>query len=203
MLVRDNDRGVMETLARATVSMTEAEVFQLQLKRSGLTSESDYVRIITQKTASFMSACCRIGALLGAVPAAHIEALTRYGLDIGIAFQISDDALDFTADQARLGKAIGADLREGKRTLPLIAMLERVSPAEAERVRAALRRRTLEAAEIADIRRLVLEHDGVEYARARAQAFAQAAKADLETFAPSEERETLSLVADFVVDRDR
>ena len=203
MLVRDNDRGVMETLARATVSMTEAEVFQLQLKRSGLTSEADYVRIITQKTASFMSACCRIGALLGAVAPAQTEALTRYGLDIGIAFQISDDALDFTADQARLGKAIGADLREGKRTLPLIAMLERVPTAEAEQVRAALRRRTLDAAEIDDIRRLVLEHDGVGYARARALAFAQAAKADLEAFAPSEERETLSLVADFVVDRDR
>jgi octaprenyl-diphosphate synthase len=203
LLVRDNDHGVMETLARSTVSMTEAEVFQLQLKRSGLTSEADYMRIITQKTASFMSACCRIGALLGKLPSAQTEALTRYGLDIGIAFQISDDTLDFTADQARLGKAIGADLREGKRTLPLIAMLERVPPAEAERVRAALRRRTLEASEIADIRRLVLEHDGVEYARARAQAFAQAAKADLETFAPSEERETLSLVADFVVDRDR
>ena len=203
MLVRDNDRGVMETLARATVSMTEAEVFQLQLKRSGLTSEADYVRIITQKTASFMSACCRIGALLGAVAPAQTEALTRYGLDIGIAFQISDDALDFTADQARLGKAIGADLREGKRTLPLIAMLERVSTADAEQVRAALRRRSLEAAEIEDIRRLVLEHDGVEYARERAYAFAQAAKTDLEAFAPSEERETLSLVADFVVDRDR
>jgi octaprenyl-diphosphate synthase len=203
LLVRDNDRGVMETLARSTVSMTEAEVFQLQLKRSGLTSEADYMRIITQKTASFMSACCRIGALLGGLPPAQTEALTRYGLDIGIAFQIFDDALDFTADQARLGKAIGADLREGKRTLPLIAMLERVEPAEAERVRAALRRRTLDPADIADIRRLVLEHDGVEYARARAQAFAQAAKADLEAFAPSDERETLSLVADFVVDRDR
>jgi octaprenyl-diphosphate synthase len=203
LLVRDNDRAVMETLARSTVSMTEAEVFQLQLKRSGLTSEADYMRIITQKTASFMSACCRIGALLGGLDATPTDALARYGLDIGIAFQISDDALDFTADQDRLGKAIGADLREGKRTLPLIAMLERVAPADAERVRAALRRRTLGADEIADIRQLVLEHDGVEYARARAQAFAQAAKTDLESFAPSEERETLSLVADFVVDRDR
>ena len=203
MLVRDNDRGVMETLARATVSMTEAEVFQLQLKRSGLTSEADYTRIITQKTASFMSACCRIGALLGELRPQQTEALTRYGLDIGIAFQISDDALDFDADQDRLGKAIGADLREGKRTLPLIAMLERVSQTEAERVRALLRRRTLATAEIEDIRRLVLEAEGVEYARARAQAFARAAKADLDAFAPSEERETLSLVADFVVDRDR
>src|SRR5262249_10943299 len=127
MLVRDNDRAVMETLARATVSMTEAEVFQLELKRSGTTSEADYVRIITQKTASFISACCRIGALLGGVPPEQVEALTRYGLDVGVAFQIADDSLDFVADQDRLGKAIGADLREGKRTLPLITMLDRAS----------------------------------------------------------------------------
>jgi octaprenyl-diphosphate synthase len=203
LLVRDNDRAIMETLARATVSMTEAEVYQLQLKRSGLTSEADYVRIITQKTASFMSACCRIGALLGGVPAPQLEALTRYGLDIGIAFQMSDDALDFVADEGRLGKAIAADLREGKRTLPLIAMLQRVEEAEAERVRAMLRRRALEPAEIEGIRRLVLEHDGVEYARERAYAYARAAKRDLEVFAASEERELLALVADFVVDRDR
>ena len=202
-LVRDNDRAVMETLARSTVSMTEAEVFQLELKRSGTTSEADYLRIITHKTASFISACCRIGALLGGSPPTLIEALTRYGLDIGVAFQISDDSLDFVADQDRLGKAIGADLREGKRTLPLIAMLERARPAELERVRALLRHRTLEPAELEEIRHLVLEHEGVEYARARAQAYAQAAKADLEPFPPSEARDTLVLVADFVVDRDR
>ena len=203
MLVRDNDRAVMETLARSTVSMTEAEVFQLELKRTGTTSEADYLRIITQKTASFISACCRIGALLGGSPPAQVEALTRYGLDIGVAFQISDDSLDFVADPDRLGKAIGADLREGKRTLPLIAMLERARPVELERVRVLLRRRTLEPAELEEIRRLVLEHDGVAYARARAHAYARAAKADLEIFPPSEERETLALVADFVVDRDR
>lgn len=203
MLVRDNDRAVLETLARATVSMTEAEVFQLQLKRSGVTSEADYLRIITQKTASFISACCRIGALLGAAPPARVEALTRYGLDVGVAFQISDDALDFVADQARFGKAIGADLREGKRTLPLIAVLARARPAELERARGLLRRRALEPAELEEIRQLVLEHDGVEYARARAHAYAVEAKADLEVFPPSEERETLALVADFVVDRDR
>jgi len=203
MLVRDNDRAVLETLARATVSMTEAEVFQLQLKRSGVTSEVDYMRIITQKTASFISACCRIGALLGAAPGPQVEALTRYGLDVGVAFQISDDSLDFVADEARFGKAIGADLREGKRTLPLIALLERAKPIELERVWALLRRRALEPVELAEIRQLVLEHEGVAYARARAHAYARKAKADLEIFPLSEERETLALVADFVVDRDR
>jgi octaprenyl-diphosphate synthase len=203
LLVRDNDSVIMETLARATVSMTEAEVFQLQLKRSGQTSEADYVRIITQKTASFMSACCRIGALLGGVPHDQLEALTRYGLEIGIAFQMSDDSLDFVANEQRLGKAIAADLREGKRTLPLIAMLERAGAAEAEKVRAMLRRRTLVPAEIEELRRLVVDHDGVEYARERAQAYAESAKADLKVFPRSEERELLMLVADFVVDRDR
>ncbi|MGH7353834.1 MAG: polyprenyl synthetase family protein [Candidatus Rokuibacteriota bacterium] len=203
LLVHDNDRAVMETLARATVSMTEAEVFQLQRKRSGGTSEADYIRIITQKTASFISACCRIGALLAGVDAPRAEALTRYGLDIGVAFQIADDALDFAADQDRLGKAVGADLREGKRTLPLIAMLERATPAEAERIRDLLRGRTLDAAQVETIRRLVLDHGGVEYARARALEHARAAKRALEVFAPSEAREILALVADFVVERDR
>jgi octaprenyl-diphosphate synthase len=203
LLVRDNDRAVMETLARATVSMTEAEVFQLERKRSGLTTETDYLRIITQKTASFISACCRIGALLGGIHAEQVEALTRYGLDVGVAFQISDDSLDFVADQDRLGKAIGSDLREGKHTLPLIAMLERAAPAAGERVRTLLKRRQLAPAELAEIRELVLKYEGVDYARGRAAVYAQAAKADLEAFPPSEERDMLALIADFVVDRDR
>ena len=203
MLVRDNDWAVMETLARATVSMTEAEVFQLERKRSGVLAEADYIRIITQKTASFISACCRIGGLLGDVGATRVEALTRYGLDVGVAFQISDDALDFVADQTRLGKAVGADLREGKRTLPLIAMLKRSTEAERERVWALLRRASLRPDEIEEIRLLVVEHAGVEYALERAHEYAQAAKRDLEAFPPSEEREILALIADFVVDRDR
>ena len=178
-------------------------MFQLELKRSGTTSEADYLRIITQKTAGFMSACCRIGGLLGDVDAEAVEALADYGLAIGVAFQISDDALDFVADQDRLGKAIGADLREGKRTLPLIAMLERAPAAQVERVRALLRRRTLSPEEIGDIRRLVVDHEGLEYAKERAQQYAQTAKTALDGFAACEEREVLELVADFVVDRDR
>jgi len=203
MLVHDNDRGVMETLARATVSMTEAEVFQLELKRTGMATEADYLRIITQKTASFISACCRIGGLLARLEGGQLEALTRYGLDVGVAFQISDDSLDFVADQDRLGKAIGADLREGKRTLPLIAALERAAPEERARVRALLQNGALPPAEVEEIRQLVVKHAGVDYALERAHTYASAAKADLAPFPPSEEREVLALVAEFVVDRDR
>ena len=202
LMVEDGDGRVLETLARATVSMTEAEVFQLERKRNGNTSEADYVRIITQKTASFMSACCRIGALLGGASPERIEGLTRYGLDIGIAFQISDDSLDFVADQARLGKAVGADLREGKRTLPLIATLDRAEPAERERIQALLKSHALDPGEVEEIRRLVVKYDGVEYALARAHAYARTAKEALTAFEYSDDRETLVLIADFVVDRD-
>ncbi len=160
LMVQDGDAAVLETLAAATVSMTEAEVFQLERKRSGSISEADYLRIITQKTASFMSACCRIGALLGEAEEKQVEGLTRFGLDIGIAFQMSDDSLDFVADQARLGKAVGADLKEGKRTLPLIATLDRAAPAERDRVQSLLRSGALAPAEIEEIRHLVVRYEG-------------------------------------------
>jgi octaprenyl-diphosphate synthase len=194
---------VLETLARATVSMTEAEVFQLERKRHGSLTEADYLRIITQKTASFMSACCRIGGLLAGVDGTRLEALTRYGLHIGIAFQISDDSLDFVADQSRLGKAIGADLREGKRTLPLIAALDRAAPGERGRALAILGRGGATPAEIEEIRDLVVKHEGVEYALGQAHRYAGTAKGDLESFVDGEDKETLRLIADFVVDRDR
>jgi octaprenyl-diphosphate synthase len=163
LMVEDGDAAVLETLARATVSMTEAEVLQLERKRSGSASETDYLRIITQKTASFISACCRIGALLAKAPEDRVEALTRYGLHIGIAFQISDDSLDFVADQVRLGKAVGADLKEGKRTLPLIATLERPAIQARDTSVPSFRRRPRRVREI----NLLVERQWRQYAQAR------------------------------------
>jgi octaprenyl-diphosphate synthase len=202
LMVEDGDARVLETLARATVSMTEAEVFQLERKRSGTMCEADYLRIITQKTASFMSACCRIGALLGRCEPDQVEGLTRYGLDIGIAFQISDDSLDFVADQERLGKAVGADLKEGKRTLPLITTLGRAAPPDRERIQTLLRSQILAPYQIEEIRRFVVKHEGIEYALERAHEYARSAKRALGVFPGSEDKDTLGLIADFVVDRD-
>ena len=144
------------------------------------------------------------GRCSGGADAERLEALTRYGLDIGIAFQISDDSLDFVADEARLGKAIGADLREGKRTLPLIATLDRAEPAERERIQALLKSARARAGrDRGDPPLVVTSYEGVEYALERAHAYAQTAKDDLKPFADSEDKETLVLIADFVVDRDR
>ena len=203
LLVRDNDQPVMEALAHATISMTEAEVFQLEKKREGTLTEADYLRIITLKTATFISACCRIGALLGRASQPEVEALAAYGLNVGIAFQIVDDSLDFVADEAVLGKAIGADLREGKRTLPLIVTLDRASPPDRDWILGVLSRRQALDGEIANVRRLVMQYDGIGYALEQALQYAKVAKTHLATFSDSEEKETLSLISEYVVDRDR
>ena len=203
LLVRDGDLRVMDALAAAMVSMTEAEVLQLERKRAGDLSEADYLRIIRQKTATFMSACCRIGALAGGLGPEAVEALATYGEQIGIAFQIIDDSLDFAADPSRLGKAIGHDLLEGKRTLPLIVTLERATGDERARILETLGRPGLQETDVAEVHRLVKVYDGVGYAVGRALAYAETGAAALTRVPGSEAREILSLIAEYVIHRDR
>jgi octaprenyl-diphosphate synthase len=193
----------MDALAGAMVSMTEAEVFQLERKREGRLDEADYLRIVRQKTATFISACCRIGGLTGPLPADVVEALASYGEHLGIAFQIIDDSLDFDADQARLGKAIGADLREGKRTLPLIVTMERATLEERARILAALAGPAApDERDMGEVHRLVKVYDGVGYAVTRAASYAEAALASLERVTAGDERDALALIADYVIRRD-
>lgn len=203
LLVRDGDLRVMDALAGAMVSMTEAEVLQLERKRAGDLSEADYLRIIRQKTATFMSACCRIGGLAGGLAPEAVEALATYGERIGIAFQIIDDSLDFAADPTRLGKAIGHDLLEGKRTLPLIVTLDRATADERAHILEALGRPGLQETDVAEVHRLVKVYDGVGYAVGRASAYAETGVAVLARVPGFEAREILSLIAEYVIHRDR
>jgi octaprenyl-diphosphate synthase len=203
LLVRDGDLRVMEALAAAMVSMTEAEVFQLERKRAGELSEADYLRIIRQKTATFMSACCRLGGLAGRLDGEAVEALATYGERLGIAFQIIDDSLDFAADPTRLGKAIGHDLLEGKRTLPLIVTLDRSTDDERARILEALGRPGLQESDVAEVHRLVKMYDGVGYSVARASAYAETGVAALHRLPDSPVQQVLTLIADYVIHRDR
>jgi octaprenyl-diphosphate synthase len=203
LLVADGDLQVMDALASAMVSMTEAEVFQLERKRAGHLTEADYLRIIRQKTATFMSACSRIGGLAGGLDAAAVEALAGYGERLGVAFQIIDDSLDFDADEGRLGKAVGSDLREGKQTLPLIVTLERATAGERAHITGALGRAGAAASDLAEVRRLVKVYDGVGYAVGRAAGYAAEGAARLAALPAGEAREILTLIADYVVQRDR
>ena len=201
----DGDPAVLETLARATVSMTEAEVFQLERKRSGTTSEADYLRIITQKTASFMSACCRIGALLGGG-----RARAGRGAD-----PLRARHRHRVPDQrrlARLRRRPGAP-RQGGRRRPEGRQAHAAPDRDARAGRAGRARadpgpaqapRRSSPGEIEEIRRLVVEHDGRRVrARARPRLRPERQGRALGPSRGSEDKETLVLVADFVVDRDR
>ena len=181
---------VMEALAAAMVSMTEAEVFQLD--------ESAPARFRRPTTCGSFAKrrprSCRRAAGSAGSPGADtdaVEALATYGERIGIAFQIIDDSLDFAADPTRLGKAIGHDLLEGKRTLPLIVTLDRATSEERARILETLGRPGSRSPDVAEVHRLVKVYDGVGYSVARASAYAETGIAALGRFPDSPGREIL------------
>ena len=163
----------IRVIAAAANAMTVGEMRQLSSHDALDFSETDYERLIDSKTASLMSAACELGALTGAP--AHRERLARFGFELGHAFQIADDLLDYTADSAVTGKPSGLDLREHKVTLPLIAALRELSPSERSDVEAFFRDPEPTDDAIAAIVRLVEEHGGLDYARERAQRAARRA----------------------------
>jgi octaprenyl-diphosphate synthase len=133
-LVGDEDPRILRAFADATVAMAEAEVLQLQLLHDLRIAEADYLKIVTGKTAALMSAACRAGALLASAPATVVEALTAFGLNLGIGFQLVDDALDYVAREDRLGKPVGKDFREGKITFPVMHVMRHAVPADRKRL---------------------------------------------------------------------
>jgi octaprenyl-diphosphate synthase len=123
--LQERSLEILDILTRVTRKMTEGELIQLTVLGKSDLSEEEYFDVLKRKTAFLFSACCEIGAILGNAGPGQQAALRDYGMNLGIAFQLADDLLDFTADEDMLGKAAGADLLEGKMTLPLILLLQR------------------------------------------------------------------------------
>jgi octaprenyl-diphosphate synthase len=200
-LVRLNDLEPLRVLSRVTNEMTVGEMRQLLAHEPLEFSEPEYDLLIRAKTASLLSGACEVGAL-GADPEVR-EALRRFGDCLGMAFQIVDDLLDYTEEEAVTGKPSGSDLREHKVTLPLIYALDRITPSE-RRVVA----RLMETAEpgdeqIAEVIGMVASAGGLEYARDRASALAQLAEAELEQLPPTPARESLRACIPYVLERRR
>src|SRR4028119_1204862 len=123
--LKERSLEILDILTRLTRKMTEGELIQLTTLGQTDISETDYFDILQRKTAYLFSACCEIGAILGGASRERQEALRDYGMNLGIAFQLADDSLDFTAEEEVLGKASGADLLEGKLTFPLILLMRK------------------------------------------------------------------------------
>jgi octaprenyl-diphosphate synthase len=193
---------VLDILTAVTRKMTEGELLQLTtLGRSDVTEEL-YLDILFRKTAYLFGACCEIGALIGLADDESRRALAAYGLNLGAAFQLVDDLLDFTADDGALGKAAGVDLLEGKLTLPLIYLLEK-EPGRRAEVQSVMREGAYTAVPRARLAAAAEQSGALSEARARAAEFAESARAALEILPPSQYRDALAALPTFILERDK
>ncbi len=200
-LTRLGDIEPLRVLSRVTNEMTVGEMRQLMAHEPLSFSEEEYDLLIRSKTASLLSGACEVGALQ-AGPAER-AALRRFGEYLGMAFQVVDDLLDYTEEEAVTGKPSGNDLREHKVTLPLIHVLGRLSPDGRREVARLMETPEPDEGQIGRVVALVAEAGGLDYARQRAQQFAELAEQALEELPPSAARETLRDSLAYVLDRRR
>ncbi len=196
-----DDLEPMRVLARVTDAMTVGEMRQLAAYDALDFDEQQYELLCRSKTASLFAAACEVGALR-AKPAQRLAA-RRYGDALGMAFQITDDLLDYTEAEAVTGKPSGLDLKEHKVTLPLIAVLGRLAAPERQRVEALFRATAPDDAQVVRVVRLVEENGGLEYARDRAAAFATEAEGALDDLPASPARDALRDAIGYAVERRR
>ena len=202
MALRERNFHILDLLIGLTQMMVEGEL--LQLERIGRidVTEADCMELVDRKTACLFSVCAKLGALVaGADPQAE-ERLGEYAWNLGMAFQLVDDVLDFTAREKTLGKPVGGDLREGKVTLPLVYALERASAEERLSVERVLSDRHYENVPLRQILALIEKYDGIERVRERAQTFTDKARQMIAEFPESAYQRALYGITDLVTDRD-
>jgi octaprenyl-diphosphate synthase len=200
--LRERDFQILDLLISLTQTMVEGEL--LQLERIGVIdiSEADCMELADRKTACLFSVCARLGAVCGCGDAAVQDKLGEYAWNLGMAFQLVDDVLDFTAREKTLGKPVGSDLREGKVTLPLVYALECALPAERRLVENILERRSYHETPFARILSLLKKYNAIERARERALAFTEKARRIIAEFPESPYQRALLAVTELVTERD-
>jgi octaprenyl-diphosphate synthase len=203
MALTHDTLDIVRLLCDVTLRMIEGELYQLTKNGDPDITEEEHFDIIRRKTAYLFGGAAQIGGMLGSVTPEQQEALREYAFNLGIAFQVVDDLLDFTGDAAALGKPIGADLREGKMTLPLIHLLRQGQAAGERIVRDIIATRTVAEQQWNELLQMLNEHRSIDYAFRRAEEFAERARKPLSAFPPSSERDALLALPDYVVSRDR
>jgi octaprenyl-diphosphate synthase len=194
---------IIRLLCDVTLRMIEGELYQLTKNGVVDLAEEEHFDIIRRKTAYLFAGCAKIGGMLGNTTRTQEDALWDYGFNIGLAFQIVDDLLDFTGEEDVLGKPIGGDLREGKITLPVIHLLSQDDDQADALVRAVVDTRNITKEEWRELRALLARYDSIEYAHRTAVAFVDRGKKALYAFPAGPEREALMALPDYVLSRDR
>ncbi|EGO64391.1 polyprenyl synthetase family protein [Acetonema longum] len=196
LLAKTNDNRVMKELAEVVCSLCEGEILQANSAFLADQSEDDYAMRIAKKTADFLAASCQLGAMAAGMEAAAVQAVRQYGYLVGLAFQVTDDILDFTASAPQLGKPVGGDLAQGIITLPVIRALE-VSP-HREELRMAIVARDMSDPVLNRCLAIVRDCDAIEYSYSKVQAQLREAIAGLPASLAPEAQRALVAIADFV-----
>jgi octaprenyl-diphosphate synthase len=199
ILVEPNSMSIMRILSKATSQIAEGEVLQLLNIRNANVSQTKYFNVIEQKTARLFEAACKIGALLSDSSEKTINSLGDFGLHLGIAFQIIDDALDYESNSTTMGKEVGDDLSEGKITLPMIYALEKTSGSENKILRDAIK--TADASNIDKIINILCSVNAFEFTRKIAGNESQKALKSLKNIPDSEYRSALKLLCELSLNR--
>ena len=199
MMVEANDMYIMEIMSHTTNTIAEGEVLQLLNCHDAETTEQRYLEVVSRKTAKLFEAAARIGAILGGQPEATETALAAYGMHLGVAFQLVDDALDYSASPEDTGKNLGDDLAEGKPTLPLIHAINTGTPEQSELLRKAIENGGHD--NMADVCAAIESTGGIPYTAQAAQREAGLAIAALDPLPASPYKEALYSLAEFSVNR--
>jgi len=201
LMVGDGSLRVLEILSSASAVIAEGEVMQLMTANNTDTTEAEYLSVISSKTAVLFAAACQVSAVVAGRPAAEESALEAYGRNFGIAFQLVDDILDYSAEQLALGKTIGDDFREGKMTLPVVLAYERADARERSFLRRCLEDLEQDERDLERAIDLMVKYDALSDAKARARHYGQVAKAAMEVFPENPAKAALIEVVEFCIER--
>ena len=198
-MVESNNWRILDTISKATMIIAEGELEELIRTNDLSLTEEKYFSIIARKTAHLISAATHIGAILGNAPEEKEDALAKFGMDVGIAFQLIDDNLDYTSHES--GKEIGIDLQEGKITLPLIFTLRNCDPGERALIHETVNAQPITKKAFFRILEVIERYQGVQYTHEKAKEYVEKAKGYLHLFPNSREKQALCTLADYVLER--
>jgi octaprenyl-diphosphate synthase len=193
---------VIKVIAKTTEGMSQGEIHQLMRKGNLDLSEAEYMEVIRNKTAVLFQGACRIGALIADALKDKEIALSEYGLNFGIAFQMADDLLDYTSDTSVLGKEVGADLREGKLTLPVIYSLQNANSKDRVAMEQIIKNNDFSIQEFEILIQMMKKYGGISYTEKLAAEYVKNAKSVLSVFNPSKTRKILEDIADYTLVRE-
>ena len=192
---------IIRTIAQITENMSQGEIHQLMRKGDLDISEEEYMEVIRRKTAVLFQGTCRISAIISDAPNEKEKALSDYGYNIGLAFQMADDLLDYTSDTKVLGKEVGADLKEGKLTLPVIYSLKAADMKDRNMMENIIKNEKFSVNDFEKLVELLKKYKGISYTQKLAAEHIKKAKEALSIFEPSETKEILVKVADYALNR--